>query len=557
MKTSDRFSLRPYQVKAVDAVRKEWTEGRSRTLLCMATGTGKTVCFAAIADSEVKSGGRVLVLAHRGELLEQAKDKIKAVTGLDCGLEKGEASSWDDYYPIVVGSIQTMMREKRLNAFDPREFTAIIVDEAHHALSDSYKTVLEYFDANVLGVTATPDRGDKKNLGQYFDSIAFSYSIADAIRDKYLCKIKAITIPLKVDLTGVSTTAGDYNAAEVGGALAPYLAQIAKEMKVYCKGKKTVVFLPLIATSQRFRDLLETEGFNAAEVNGQSEDREEILRDFSDGKYDVLCNSMLLTEGWDCPSVDCIVCLRPTKVRSLYVQIIGRGTRLYHGKDHLLVLDFLWQTTKHDLVRPAALICDDEEVQKAMVKRMEENTGEEVGLEEVEKEAESDVVAEREAALAKELAAMRKRKRQLVDPLQWEMSIGAQDLASYQPSFGWELEPMTNAQKTRLEALGIFPDGIGSQGKAKALLDRLDERRQMGLATPKQIRLLEGRGFRHVGKWLLSEASGMIGRISACGWGIPAGVSPSSYVPPSLAPKEDKPTDTSGAVSVDEIFNYL
>ena len=112
--------------------------------------------------------------------------------------------------------------------------------------------------------------------------------------------------------------------------------------------------LPLVKTSQKFRDILNAKGFRAAEVNGESDDRAEVIRDFEAGKYNVLCNSMLLTEGWDCPSVDCVIVLRPTKIRSLYSQMVGRGTRLYPGKDHLLLLDFLWHTERRELGPPAA-----------------------------------------------------------------------------------------------------------------------------------------------------------------------------------------------------------
>ena len=234
------------------------------------------------------------------------------------------------------------MRQSRLDRFKPDHFGTIIIDEAHHALSPSYRNVIDYFDgAKVLGVTATPDRGDMKNLGEVFDSLAYEYRITQAIKQGYLCKIKALTIPLKLDLSGVGIAAGDYKAGEVGTALDPYLDQIADQMAEHCMNRKTVVFLPLIATSQKFRGILEKRGFRAAEVNGDSEDRAEILADFEAGKYNVLCNSMLLTEGWDCPSVDCIVVLRPTKVRGLYCQMVGRGTRLSPGKDHLLLLDFL------------------------------------------------------------------------------------------------------------------------------------------------------------------------------------------------------------------------
>ena len=166
----------------------------------------------------------------------------------------------------------------------------------------------------MLGVTATPDRGDMRNLGVYFESLAYEYTLPKAIKEGYLSPIKALTIPLKIDMSSVSVQAGDFKASEIGTALDPYLEGIAQEMQKYCMDKKTVVFLPLVKTSQKFRDLLNAYGFQAAEVNGNSQDRAEVLKDFDAGKYNVLCNSMLLTEGWDCPSVDCIVVLRPTKV---------------------------------------------------------------------------------------------------------------------------------------------------------------------------------------------------------------------------------------------------
>ena len=218
------------------------------------------------------------------------------------------------------------------------------------------------YKRQVLGVTATPDRGDMRNLGSFFESLAYQYTLPKAIKEGYLTPIKALTLPLKMDLSGVGVQSGDFKVSDIGTALDPYLEQIAKEIKKYCKDRKTVVFLPLVKTSQKFRDILNANGFKAAEVNGDSKDRAEILKDFENDKYNVLCNSMLLTEGWDCPSVDCIIVLRPTKVRSLYSQMVGRGTRLCEGKDHLLLLDFLWHTERHELCHPANLICENDEV---------------------------------------------------------------------------------------------------------------------------------------------------------------------------------------------------
>lgn len=524
------MELRPYQQEAKDAIFEQWDNGVKKTLLVLPTGCGKTVVFAKVTEDCVRQGNRVLILAHRGELLDQAADKLMKTTGLGCALEKAENTCLGSWFRVVVGSVQTLMRQKRLDQFPEDFFDTIIIDEAHHCISDSYQKVLKHFpDAQILGVTATPDRGDMQNLGQFFESLAYEYTLPKAIKEGYLTPIKALTIPLKIDMSSVSVQAGDFKASDIGTALDPYLEGIAEEMKKYCSDKKTVVFLPLVKTSQKFRDLLNEHGFQAAEVNGNSQDRAEILADFETGKYNVLCNSMLLTEGWDCPSVDCIVVLRPTKVRSLYCQMVGRGTRLFPGKDHLLLLDFLWHTERHELCHPASLICSNEEVAQKMTENLEEAAGCPIDIEDAEQKASEDVVAQREEALAKQLAEMKRRKKKLVDPLQFEMSIQAEDLSGYVPAFGWEMGPPSDKQKSTLEKLGILPDQIKNAGKAAKLLDRLDKRRNEGLTTPKQIRFLEGRGFQHVGTWQFDTARKLIDRIAANGWRIPSDIIPQEY----------------------------
>ena len=526
------MELRPYQKEAKEAIFEQWDSGVLKTLLVLPTGCGKTVVFAKVTEECVRKGDRVLILAHRGELLDQAADKLMKTTGLGCALEKAESSCQGSWFRVVVGSVQTLMREKRLGSFPADYFNTIIIDEAHHCISDSYQRVLQHFpEAQVLGVTATPDRGDMRNLGVYFESLAYEYTLPKAIKEGYLSPIKARTIPLKIDMSNVSVQAGDFKASEIGTALDPYLERIAQEMQKYCMDKKTVVFLPLVKTSQKFRDLLNAYGFQAAEVNGDSQDRAEVLKDFDAGKYNVLCNSMLLTEGWDCPSVDCIVVLRPTKVRSLYCQMVGRGTRLSPetGKDHLLLLDFLWHTERHELCHPASLICENEEVAQKMTENLEQEAGIVVDIEEAEKTASEDVVAQREEALAKQLSEMKKRKGRLVDPLQFEMSIQAEDLSNYVPSFGWEMVPPSDKQKHTLEKLGIMPDQIENAGKAAKILDRLDKRKNEGLTTPKQIRYLESKGFQHVGTWQFDTAKNLIDRIAGNGWKIPNDIVPQEY----------------------------
>ena len=252
----DKMELRPYQQEAKNSVFEQW-EKLNKTLVVLPTGCGKTIVFAKVTEECVRRGKRVLILAHRGELLEQASDKILKATGLRCAVEKAEETCLGSWYRIAVGSVQSLQREKRLAQFDPDYFGTIIIDEAHHCITDGYQKILQHFpDAKVLGVTATPDRGDMRNLGEYFESLAYEYTLPKAIKEGYLSPIKALTIPLQLDLSGVSMQAGDFKAGEIATALDPYLYQIADEMEKYCQDRKTVVFLPLVKTSQKFRDIL-------------------------------------------------------------------------------------------------------------------------------------------------------------------------------------------------------------------------------------------------------------------------------------------------------------
>ena len=234
------MQLRPYQERAIEAINNEWNEGHKNTLLVLPTGTGKTVVFSKVVEGRVKDGSRALILAHRGELLEQASSKLKMASGLDSALEKAESTSIGSLLPVTVASVQTLSQERRLMQFPPDYYKTIVVDEAHHCMSDTYQRILKYFEsANVLGVTATPDRADQRNLGQFFHSKAYEYSINQAVRDGFLCPVKAQMIPLELNITNVGISNGDYAVGEVGSALEPYLNQIALEMLNYCKGRKT------------------------------------------------------------------------------------------------------------------------------------------------------------------------------------------------------------------------------------------------------------------------------------------------------------------------------
>lgn len=528
------MELRDYQRDAVDAVFGEWAKERRRTLVVQATGTGKTVVFATVAGRVAAQGGRTLVLAHRGELLDQAEAKISAVTGLSCAREQAASSCLGTHNAVTVGSVQTLCREGRLYRIDPGRFDLVVVDEAHHALSDSYRRVLDHFGgARVLGVTATADRSDRRGLSEVFDSVAYEYGLARAVKEGHLSPIRALTVPLDIDISGVSQSNGDYTAGQLGDALDPYLDAIADVIASRFADRRTVCFLPLVRTAEALRDRLLERGVAAAEVDGASEDRAEAIADFASGRTSVLCNSMLLTEGWDCPAVDCVAVLRPTRSRSLYCQMVGRGTRLSPetGKDHLLLLDFLWQTGRMDLCRPASLMGADPEVSARMDEIVAgEADGAGADLMDVEVMAAEDVQEARERALATKLAEMRKHKSRLVDPLQFEVSICDADLSGYEPAFAWERSEPSARQLDALERWGI--DGSAMcRGKASKVLDSLKRRADAGMATPKQVRMLERKGFRHPGTWTFAQASAMMSRLAQNHWRVPVGVDPATYDP--------------------------
>jgi superfamily II DNA or RNA helicase len=481
---SNRVLLRPYQIQAHEAITRGFNEYQ-RQLVVKPTGSGKTILFASLAQHYQPR--RTLVLAHREELITQAVDKIHKATGLIADVEMG------DYHasltaPVVVASIQTLLREQRRSRWPRDHFGLVVVDEAHHALADSYLSTLRHFDENalVLGVTATPDRGDKKNLGRYFQNIAYEVTLLDLIKQNWLASIRVKTVPLSLDLRGVRTTAGDYNADDLGHAIEPYLDRIADVMLEH-RHRKTLVFLPLITVSKQFVAMCRERGIAAEHVDGTSSDRSEILARFSRGETTLVSNAMLLTEGYDEPSIDCVVCLRPTKVRALYSQIVGRGTRICPGKDHLLVLDFLWLTGEHSLVKPANLIAGDGEEADEITEAL----GEDGDLE----EAQESVVADRTARLQERLRLQAGRSSKIFDAIEFAVGIADPALAEFVPTMGWHGDPVSSKQAEILARSGIDPASVRCKGQASALIDKLFLRRDLGLATAKQVRWL--RRFNH------------------------------------------------------------
>jgi superfamily II DNA or RNA helicase len=335
-----------------------------------------------------------------------------------------------------------------------------------------------------LGVTATPDRGDKKSLAKVFQNIAYEYSLRTAIEEKNLCNITAKLLPTKIDLSDIRTVAGDYNAQDLEDKISPLLVDVSRQIAQNIGNRKTLIFLPLIKTSQTMTELMNLQGIASIHVDGTSKDRKEILADYESGKYQVLCNSSLLLEGYDCPEISCVVSLRPTKIRSLYCQMIGRGTRIHPNKEDLLILDFLWQSTKHDLCVPASLFAKTKEESEALSGKL--SLDKETDL----LEAERDVIREREESLLKQLKEKSYKQGKTINPLMFALSIHADDLSDYDPTSTWEIAPATDKQIQFLTKSGFDPDTITCKGHASKIIDRLMKRREIGLATPKQVMLL-------------------------------------------------------------------
>lgn len=495
------MTLRPYQQRVVSAVENALQDSEiNRVLMVVPTGGGKTIMFAKIAQDMLP--GRTLILAHRDELIRQAVDKIQQATGIEAEVEKAEEKASQNA-KVVVGSVQTLMRASRLERWPADHFKLVVVDEAHHALSESYQKVLGYFSGKVLGVTATPDRGDKKNLGTFFDTLpeGAQVSLLELIKAKFLSPITIKTVPIQIDLRGVRVVQGDYDAGELGARLEQYLERIAESFIEHASFRKILVFLPLIDTSKRFVEILKAKGLAAEHVDGTSQDRAQILDRFARNKFDILCNAMLLTEGYDCPDIDAVVCLRPTKVRSLFAQIVGRGTRIAPGKKNLLLLDYLWMHEKHNLVKPAHLIAATERIADKMsqISEQQELDLEELqrrAMAEIEEEMQADVNAkqQREDSLKRALKENEKRNKRTIDAMEFFTSIHDLENAEYEPQFGWQSREPSQAQLATLARFGIDAESVKCRGHASALLDRLVSRSQLGLATAKQMMWLKKLG---------------------------------------------------------------
>jgi ATP-dependent helicase IRC3 len=354
------LTLRPYQTEAIEAILKAETQGIRRPLLALPTGTGKTIIFTHLISQR---DGRSLVLVHRDELIQQAAEKLSLIApGLEVGIVKAAKDEVDA--PCVLASVQTLSRESRLARL-PLGFETVIVDEAHHGVAETYRRILEAVGSFhpdgplTVGVTATPMRGDQVGLDAVFQEIVYRKSIMEMIIAGYLADIRGIQVGLKVDFRKLHTRAGDFVDSEVEELLmeadAPEYLCLAYQK--HAMGRKALLFTPTVNMARLMATVLKAQGIAAEMVYGETplDERRAILQRLKTGETQVLCNCGVLTEGYDEPSVDAIVLMRPTKSPTLYTQMIGRGTRLFPGKADCLVLDLVGATARHDLQTVASL----------------------------------------------------------------------------------------------------------------------------------------------------------------------------------------------------------
>lgn len=544
------MNLRPYQLAASDAIFKEWQDNDS-TLVVMPTGGGKTVLFADVIRRMFPR--RALVIAHREELIFQARDKIQRVTGLSADVEMGEYRADGGLFGaarVVVSTIQTQCSGGdgggRMSKFDPQRFGVLIIDEAHHATSPSYRRVIDYYRTNpalkVLGVTATPDRADEEALGQVFQSVAFDYEVLDAIHDGWLVPIEQQMVHVEgLDYSSIRTTAGDLNGGDLAAVMEAEknLQQMASASLTIIGQRRALVFTASVKAAEMTAEIFNRHRAGMASwVCGKTdrEERRRVLADFAAGKLQVVCNCGVLTEGFDDPGVEVVIMGRPTKSRSLYSQMVGRSTRPLPGvvdgpetaderkaaiatsaKPSCLVVDFVGNAGKHKLVTSADILggkVSEEAVELAMTRALK--AGGPVKMAEALDEAEAELHEQKrlaEAARRARLVATARFTTQSVDP------FDVLHLDPVKPR-GWDnVKQLTEKQRSLLAKQGINPDNL-SFAQGKQLISEIFRRWDGKLCSFKQAKVLRKYGYNTDVSF--AEASATIDALAKNNWVRPA-----------------------------------
>jgi superfamily II DNA or RNA helicase len=331
------ITLRPYQQECIDTIQ---SQPPGNYLVQMATGLGKTVTFA-----NVPRQGRMLIVSHREELVRQPLKYFACQTGIEQG--KYRASPWDE---VVSASVQSLAR--RFDRFSPSEFDIIVWDEAHHCAANTYQKIFRYFEPRLnLGFTATPGRGDKVRLDNVFSKIIFSRDLRWGIENNYLSDIYCRRVNIGYDLSAVRMSRGDYAPGELDKAMDGTADAIAEVYRDMAKGA-TLIFAVSVAHANDIAEKIP----GAVVVTGETKDRAAIIQAFTQGKIPVLVNCMVFTEGTDIPRVETVIIARPTQSDSLYTQMVGRGLRLYPGKERLNLIDCVGVSGKASLCTAPTLL---------------------------------------------------------------------------------------------------------------------------------------------------------------------------------------------------------
>ena len=352
------IALREYQTECLSAITDAKSKGIHKPLVCLPTASGKTVIFTSLAK---QVNCPTLILAHRDELIEQAIDKLLMIwPEADCGVVKAERNEMN--HQVIIASVQTLSRKRRLHDLS-KDIGLIITDESHHAIANSYQRIYDHLGIHSgqlhLGVTATPNRMDKIGLGNVFQKVVYEKNILDMIRMGYLCDLQCKQIRTQIDISKVRSRGGDYDIHGLSPLINTENANelIVESWLTHANTRRTLAFTVDVAHTHALTSSFRDQGIGAEAVWGAMpvDKRHSVLKDFADGNIQVIVNCAVLTEGYDNPQIDCILMARPTKSTSLYIQAIGRGTRIFPGKKDCLILDVACISDKHDLISFAKL----------------------------------------------------------------------------------------------------------------------------------------------------------------------------------------------------------
>jgi superfamily II DNA or RNA helicase len=533
----DPDGLRSYQRACVEAVRKELATARA-TLSVLFTGAGKT----QIGGTIVKHWpGRVLWLAHRDELIRQAATRIQQMAGEQPSIDMASEYAWGSR--IVVGSVQTL-RGKRLERHPSDRFSLVVIDEAHHAPSASYRAILEYFSAaKVFGITATADRLDGIAQGNVFDSIAFRKDIDEGIGEGYLVPVVPVAKLIEsVDLSAIKTKGGDLAEGALEEEMLKSVAAIARATFETVGERKTLVFTSGVGTAHAVAAALNEMRAGCARVVDGTTDkdlRRQILRAHRAGEFQFLCNCLVFVEGYDDPTVAAIVNARPTKSRALYVQVAGRGLRVLPGIGELLTLDeriaaikasakpdcllvdITGQAGRHKLIGPTDLLGGKylPEEQKRANDILAKDGGELIEALDAARKQLRNEKQERDRAADEQAREMARRAAEAkvrhssstFDPFG---SLGPLGIAMERDNTGG---PPTPDDLQWLGSNKVEPRGLGHSDVLR-LQKTAAQWRKMGAATLKQRRVLATKGVSVPFNLPFETARSLLDAIAGNGW---------------------------------------